>query len=496
MAQLNLTRGDKLVGMQNLIGKDETLAPYAIDTESQIAVLIQKLSAMETLVAGKVDKGQIKTEILYNNESVLIKAEEIALAGGVTFLDYHRDITGKATGVIDPSLTIIRGGVIQTEAIIGPTWGADSGMAIDLDDETITIGGSENPKLFASDAGIELEGTLKAGSIITGSVIIAGKSSTIGEIADDVDSLLGYALSEYDLDDILSAGVGNVVAGTGNDFVLDVNSSHIIARHKDANPDGLGAGYSGALRTGLLISSNGIAMGYNNKSTGAWVNTLAIDGTTGAGTYSGALSGATGSFAGSLSAATGTFSGSLITSGSVIATGSSSSGGYVAAVNSPATTPGSVRNFVGVKDATGTVPVAEFLHFDTGVGVQISHGGTGQKALRCWSTSATGVAISAYNSGGGAALALESPKISGDANFLDDVDIDGAVTVDGHAEHNSTANFDGNTTFNANVTLGNATSDVVTIGGHFIKAHVAGHYLTIYDTGGTVLGTYRYQFHL
>jgi hypothetical protein len=79
------------------------------------------------------------------------------------------------------------------------------------------------------------------------------------------------------LDASLAAGVGYVISGEGGDYRLNVGASSVVAKHKDASELGVAA-YSGNVRTGLIITANGIAMGYNALS-GAWVTAVAIDST-------------------------------------------------------------------------------------------------------------------------------------------------------------------------------------------------------------------------
>ena len=106
--------------------------------------------------------------------------------------------------------------------------------------------------------------------------------------------------TEADLTEDLAQGVGNVLAGVGSDFRLDVSADtgSVLLRHKDVNTAGLGAGYTGAVRTALGITASGIIAGYNRLSDGAWVNSLVIDGTTGSATYTGAINATSGNFTG------------------------------------------------------------------------------------------------------------------------------------------------------------------------------------------------------
>lgn len=295
MAQLALSRGDKFLGVQNTIPNDPSLGPFPVDPESQIATLISMVSSMQKLVEGKADKNEIVSQIAYSDEGVLIAGNKIALAGQVTFLDYVRDLNGQSTGVIDPSITIIRGGVIQTEAIIGPTWGAGAGMKIDLDNETITIGGSASPDFYAADGDLQLTGTLKAGSIIATSVTVDG--TQIGTIK--TNAAAGYSIQQK----------------------LEVTGTTVLKGV--VTPEDTGAFKVGSITwnssTGALTGGSGIAL-----------------------TEYGIIGAASGSSTFSILASNGssTWSGDITTSGSVLATGVTSSGGYTGTIIGSTSTSG------------------------------------------------------------------------------------------------------------------------------------------------------------
>lgn len=136
--------------------------------------------------------------------------------------------------------------------------------------------------------------------------------------------------TESDLRDDLAQGVGNVLAGVGSDFRLDVSADtgSVLFRHKDVNTAGLGAGYTGAVRTALGITASGIIAGYNRLSDGAWVNSLVIDGTTGSATFTGAINATSGNFTGTVTAGS-IISGDATVNGVPIS--SFASGGYTTA---------------------------------------------------------------------------------------------------------------------------------------------------------------------
>lgn len=115
-------------------------------------------------------------------------------------------------------------------------------------------------------------GTVAANSIIANSVTLDGSLYTVQDIID----LLGSSPGTFDLQGALNAGVGYILAGTGGDYRMTVDPANafVAFHHKDAVYDGTATPAAGL--TGLGISANGIGMGYNDPTTGDWVNAVAI----------------------------------------------------------------------------------------------------------------------------------------------------------------------------------------------------------------------------
>lgn len=115
-------------------------------------------------------------------------------------------------------------------------------------------------------------GTVAANSILTNSITLQGSAYTIQDIID----LLGSAPATFDLQAALDAGVGFIKAGTGGNYEMIVDDvNHYVAfKHKDAVFEGVST--PGAGQTAVGISAGGIAMGFNDPSTGAWTNAIAI----------------------------------------------------------------------------------------------------------------------------------------------------------------------------------------------------------------------------
>jgi hypothetical protein len=149
-----------------------------------------------------------------------------------------------------------------------------------------------------------------AGSVTTDSVQI----STIRTNAALAPTALQTSAFDSTLDSSLAAGVGYIISGEGGDYRLNVGVSSVVAKHKDASELGVSA-YAGTLRTGLIVTANGIGMGYNRKDTGAWVTAVSID-STGNIVIRGDISATTGTFSGVYS---GTVTAGQITTGTLSA---------------------------------------------------------------------------------------------------------------------------------------------------------------------------------
>ena len=72
----------------------------------------------KTMQASNVGSDNVLSTIALSAEAILIQSSKIGIAGDVTFATWYRDVNGKSTGVLDPSITMIRGGVIQTGKVM------------------------------------------------------------------------------------------------------------------------------------------------------------------------------------------------------------------------------------------------------------------------------------------------------------------------------------------------------------------------------------------
>lgn len=111
----------------------------------------------------------------------------------------------------------------------------------------------------------------------------SGGATTFGT-AGDITNItnLGAAYTPQNLKSDLASGAATVIAGALNsDSIIKTFPTYMAFQHKDAVLNGTSAAYTGDFHTGLGITSTGIVAGYNNKTTGVWQTTLAIESATG-----------------------------------------------------------------------------------------------------------------------------------------------------------------------------------------------------------------------
>lgn len=180
------------------------------------------------------------------------------------------------------SPVVFRAGTSSTNVWIGAggmgglaagevTWGVSSTDGSFFFGKAMPTGDTERRQIIFDAAG----GTFQFGSEIV--VQRSGGNMTLDDIATAATSG-GY--SDSDVQDYLNAGVTNILAGTGSNYRLNVDttSSRIILSHKDINY----AGYSSVADStntrlpGLAITSAGIAMGFNDID-GNWKNAVVLE---------------------------------------------------------------------------------------------------------------------------------------------------------------------------------------------------------------------------
>jgi|GEM_PF-3439264 len=270
---MTILRGQKSIGLSTRATTPPTLPLPADDLNVILPQLLERLQHVETLVERKADSGQVRSLIAISPEAILISAQDIVLNGTVTIGDIINEQNGTTTGQLPSQITRIIGDRIQTGTITSNNYGSSAGTAINLNDGTIVVGGTASPSLLFSGGNLTISGRLTADSLVL------TKNLTLGQISDTAAGALPSSSFGSALQGSLNAGVNNIIAGMSGDFRLDVGTSSIIAKHKNANESGLGAGYAGAIRTGLILTANGIGMGYNRTSDGAWINAISIGST-------------------------------------------------------------------------------------------------------------------------------------------------------------------------------------------------------------------------
>ena len=221
-----------------------------VDSTANLQELARRLSNLENQISLKVDSGKILSAIVLAEEALMITSDKIAVVGQTSFYDYVRDQNGTATGVIDPSMTLIRGGVIQTEQIIAGAWGPDTGSAFDLDNGNLIMGGSDYPKFeYINDNGGTA--TLKVQGNISVQDTFESNGTTLKEAGMFLTGDLGYTHAGG------VTGSTGVAIGTGGIFGL--KDSNIVFSFETGTGD---AYFGGEIITDEFVQANG------NNSTG------------------------------------------------------------------------------------------------------------------------------------------------------------------------------------------------------------------------------------
>lgn len=251
----------------------------APETGLDIAALIDRLAARVNNAERKIEhavSADALARIILTDRDIVLMADQVSILGQLNIADWIRDISGNPTGGIDKSsMTRITGGKIQTGTIESTNWTTTTGSQFNLDNGSLTTGGSLAPKFSVDSLGnltaqsATIKGQLIAGSVITNTVTVSGSGMSMQDIID-------ASGSTFDLQGALDAGVADILAGVGSNYRLDVDTANafVAFRHKDAVYQGTAS--PGSNKPALGISAAGIAMGYNRSSDGAWVNSVAI----------------------------------------------------------------------------------------------------------------------------------------------------------------------------------------------------------------------------
>ncbi len=394
MPRFDLARGDAAIAFANEFDTDPSLRPANQNFDQIVQSLINKANDLEVLVEGKVNINEIKSQIAIGSELIKIQATEVVVVGGFTVVDINNEQSGNTSGDVPISITRIVGDVVQTGAIQSVGFGPSEGTEIDLDNETMTFGGSSSPALFYDGAGnLTITGTLEAGSIIANSATVDGV--TMGTISSRAES--GFDIQQQ-------------LEVTGTTVLLGVMEPE--------NTGGFKAGdITWSPTTGALTGGSGIAItefGIIGAESGvATFTILASDGSS-------------------------TWAGDITTSGSIFTDGSTSDGGlFGCIVANPASA--SVNGFRSTTTAGNAAANFENSGGGSAVVATKAAGSTGSTAAFTGISVVSGnPALSLINTAGGNAATFSSPKIGGDVNFLDDVDIDLTLVVGGIASFDDT----------------------------------------------------------
>lgn len=148
-----------------------------------------------------------------------------------------------------------------------------NGIAMGFNDPT--TGAWTNAVAITAAGDATFKGTVAADSVIANNVVVVGKGTTLGEMADDIATFVD---GSFNLQPALDAGVANILAGTGADYRMTVDTvgAFVAFHHKDALYQGTAVSGSG-VRPAIGLSAAGMGMGYNRASDGAWVNSVVID---------------------------------------------------------------------------------------------------------------------------------------------------------------------------------------------------------------------------
>lgn len=333
-----IERGQQSIGMRNAQVVIPTLPAEAGLSAStsyaqQLEIILQRLEGLETVIEGKADANKIKTLIQYSDELIRIQADQIALVGSVTFLDVWRDQTGQSTGELDPSMTLIRGGVIQTGIIKGNGYGPTSGIAINLDDDIIVAGGYESPKLLYADGDLTITGTLTASSIIIKDVVIQGLfgDPTLEDIYGEVTDASAHLLA--------SGNVHNLSLGQVNGDLDDIDNGSTYKKSTASQNTGGTRAYNSldsAYDYIRALSTDKIVISGSTPSTGVIFDQLGLR----------AYDSGSPTLVLNTGSGGGTFSGDVVTSGQLLSTGQTLVGGQWGAVVGVATGSG-IRGLLG-----------------------------------------------------------------------------------------------------------------------------------------------------
>lgn len=181
----------------------QTLPFEKLDATAVVQDLVKRLASVEQIAQLSVGKDRIMSTIAMSKEAILIQASQIGIAGSVSFYDYLRDINGASTGVLDPAITQIRGGVIRTGKVVS----MDAMSWLNLD-----ATGSQNFIQCRSSVAIGANGSFTFGSASGKQLSWDGTSLSIG--GSTVNLQTGTSLNQIESNATYGAtrSVGDITA--------------------------------------------------------------------------------------------------------------------------------------------------------------------------------------------------------------------------------------------------------------------------------------------
>jgi hypothetical protein len=457
MSATGLIRGAPLVGFSNVGDKRATLPPLAESTDSIIATILERLNGLQILAEGAVQLGEIRSQIGLSDEAVLISGKTVAVAGEVTFVQLVNEQNGSTSGLIPKSISRIIGNMIQTGSIRSNNWSESEGSAFDLDNETLTLGGSSDPDFFYDGAGnLEIKGTLRAGSVVSSSVTITGSGFTLGGLAGHAGS--GGNPHSTALDQIF----GDLDDLDDGSIFFKTTAAEKVGGERASNALDASFDYVRALSTQKIIVTGAA------PSSGTVIDNLGLRGyTSGVQTLNIPTTGAASVFAGD-----------IVTAGKIRANGVNVDGSQIAAIFGIAEAgSGTAAGVSGSGNAFG--PGIQGFSFGTGDGVQGGAFGTlGNGVYGLGATAGTkGAYFGHIISTAAGGVALET--FSGLAKFGDDIQVIGDI------------NHSGGLASLADVDI-NGLIDVI---GNIVTANLANARLEVFgDTDNVYIDRYRFRF--
>ena len=273
--QFSATQSQTGVVPTTVVAQDPT------SVQAVFADFAKRLQNVEqNIKANSVGADNVLSQIELSPEAILISSSKIGVVGQVTFADWHRDVTGVATGIIDPSITQIRGGVIKTGTI--ENLSATSYIDLDATGTTPFI-------VSSSGVSIQANGDFTLGSG-TSALTWNGTNLTIGSAT--INSGTGNTINTIDSNATTAIANANSalsqVSAKLNKSASDILTGAVTV----SNAGGFSAGTITWNSSGVLTGGSGVAMTSNGivaAQAGVVTMTLPISGSP---TFSGNVTGA------------------------------------------------------------------------------------------------------------------------------------------------------------------------------------------------------------